>query len=240
MFAAGQFRFTRETVSLTQSHTFRAFLAALRHREWIVYAKTPFGGPEQVLAYLGRYTHWIAIANERLLDCEWRGLLPLPRLCAREQGEGDAPPGRGMDLRLPWRIPFGRSTRPVLLPAKRLSDGFCCTSSPRASSASAITGSSPTATAPNSSPPAGPRSMSRLPHRAQQKPSKRSSSESSGPIPTAAPTVVKDGSVHFAPSRPSLGPPDHRSCDGPPESCTSPLRRSGMQPPQAPLRPSAH
>ena len=42
-------------------------LASLRAREWWVYAKRPFGGPDQVLAYLGRYTHRVAISNHRLL-----------------------------------------------------------------------------------------------------------------------------------------------------------------------------
>jgi hypothetical protein len=45
-------------------------LNVLRKLEWIVYAKRPFAGPEQVLAYLGRYTHRVAIANSRLLACE--------------------------------------------------------------------------------------------------------------------------------------------------------------------------
>ncbi len=45
-------------------------LAKLRAKDWVVYAKPPFGGPEQVLAYLGCYTHRIAISNERLLACE--------------------------------------------------------------------------------------------------------------------------------------------------------------------------
>ena len=38
--------------------------------EWVVYAKRPFGGPQQVLAYLGRYTHRVAISNNRLLSME--------------------------------------------------------------------------------------------------------------------------------------------------------------------------
>jgi len=46
----------------------RQLLASLRAREWWVYAKPPFGGPEQVLAYLGRYTHRVAISNHRLLS----------------------------------------------------------------------------------------------------------------------------------------------------------------------------
>jgi len=43
-------------------------LGNLRRLNWVVYAKPPFGGPEQVLAYLGRYTHRVAIANNRLLS----------------------------------------------------------------------------------------------------------------------------------------------------------------------------
>jgi hypothetical protein len=42
------------------------YLAPLRQSEWVVYAKRPFGRPEQVLAYLGRYTHRVAISNNRL------------------------------------------------------------------------------------------------------------------------------------------------------------------------------
>ena len=42
----------------------------MRRATWIVYAKRPFGGPEQVLDYLGRYTHRVAIANHRLVACD--------------------------------------------------------------------------------------------------------------------------------------------------------------------------
>jgi hypothetical protein len=42
----------------------------LREAEWVVYAKRPFAGPEQVLDYVGRYTHRVAISNNRLLDIE--------------------------------------------------------------------------------------------------------------------------------------------------------------------------
>jgi hypothetical protein len=45
-------------------------LAALRAKPWIVYAKRPFAGPEQVLEYLGRYTHRTAISNERLVSAD--------------------------------------------------------------------------------------------------------------------------------------------------------------------------
>jgi len=46
----------------------RAFLDELRKPEWVVYAKPPFGGPEQVIAYLGRYTHRTAISEQRLIE----------------------------------------------------------------------------------------------------------------------------------------------------------------------------
>ena len=49
---------------------FRAYLAPLRKTEWVVYAKRPFAGPAQVLAYLARYTHRVAIGNSRLLDLD--------------------------------------------------------------------------------------------------------------------------------------------------------------------------
>ena len=69
-FEAGQLDFAWETTALGEPSAFRAFLTKLRAKDWVVYAKRPFGGPEQVLAYLGRYTHRIAISNERLLACE--------------------------------------------------------------------------------------------------------------------------------------------------------------------------
>lgn len=52
---------------LAEPLAFKRLLASLRAREWWVYAKPPFGGPAQVLAYLGRYTHRVAISNHRLL-----------------------------------------------------------------------------------------------------------------------------------------------------------------------------
>jgi hypothetical protein len=55
--------------AFTEPAAFARQLKALRNVEWIVYAKRPFGGPEQVLKYLARYTHRVAIANNRLLAC---------------------------------------------------------------------------------------------------------------------------------------------------------------------------
>ena len=49
-------------------HTWRDLLACVHKHDWVVYAKEPLGGPAQVLDYLGRYTHRVAISNERILD----------------------------------------------------------------------------------------------------------------------------------------------------------------------------
>jgi hypothetical protein len=69
-FEAQKLDFAGQTIPLGEPSAFGTFLAKLRAKDWVVYAKPPFGGPEQVLAYLGRYTHRIAIGNERLLDDE--------------------------------------------------------------------------------------------------------------------------------------------------------------------------
>ena len=50
--------------------TFRAWLGPLYAQDWVVYAKAPFGGPEQVLKYLARYTHRVAISNARLVSLD--------------------------------------------------------------------------------------------------------------------------------------------------------------------------
>ena len=51
---------------LADRQAFAAYLAPLRNSEWVVYSKRPFGGPNQVLRYLARYTHRVAISNRRL------------------------------------------------------------------------------------------------------------------------------------------------------------------------------
>lgn len=66
-FAAGQLGCFGELAALAESAAFARQLNKLRRVEWVVYAKPPFGGPEQVLAYLGRYTHRVAISNARLV-----------------------------------------------------------------------------------------------------------------------------------------------------------------------------
>jgi hypothetical protein len=59
---------TGELAGLAEPPGFARFLTELRTQEWVVYSKPPFAGPEQMLAYLGRDTHRVAISNERLLD----------------------------------------------------------------------------------------------------------------------------------------------------------------------------
>jgi hypothetical protein len=67
-FDAGKLQFFSSLESLTDRSSFLDYLAPLREAEWVVYAKRPFAGPEQVLDYVGRYTHRVAISNNRLLD----------------------------------------------------------------------------------------------------------------------------------------------------------------------------
>jgi putative transposase len=67
-FEAGQLRFFGDLASLATPAAFAARLRPLHTIRWVVYAKRPFGGPEQVLEYLGRYTHCVAIANSRLIS----------------------------------------------------------------------------------------------------------------------------------------------------------------------------
>jgi putative transposase/transposase-like zinc-binding protein len=60
-------KFARQIQCLNEFKAFAAFLRTLFRQHWVVYAKPAFGGPEQVIRYLGRYTHRIAISNHRLV-----------------------------------------------------------------------------------------------------------------------------------------------------------------------------
>ena len=71
---AGEIRFFGEHAELADPASFRQWLVPLRSCEWVVYAKRPFAGPEQVLAYLSRYTHRVAISNSRLIGFDDRGV----------------------------------------------------------------------------------------------------------------------------------------------------------------------
>lgn len=66
-FDEGVLRFFGDLAPLAEPEAFADHCAALHRTDWVVYAKRPFGGAEQVLAYLGRYIHRVAIANSRLV-----------------------------------------------------------------------------------------------------------------------------------------------------------------------------
>jgi hypothetical protein len=68
--AQDRLTFFGDHAALADSQAFKRFLAPLRRREWVVYAKEPFAGPEQVLRYLSRYTHRVAISNRRLIAAD--------------------------------------------------------------------------------------------------------------------------------------------------------------------------
>jgi hypothetical protein len=72
--AAGALQFFANHARLADAKAFAAYLAPLRKCEWVVYSKRPFGGPEEVLRYLARYTHRVAIANRRLIACDEKGV----------------------------------------------------------------------------------------------------------------------------------------------------------------------
>jgi hypothetical protein len=67
-FHSGRLSFCGNLAALAQPKTFAAWLRSLFRKDWVVYAKRPFGGPEYVLQYLGRYTHRVAISNHRLVS----------------------------------------------------------------------------------------------------------------------------------------------------------------------------
>jgi Putative transposase/Transposase zinc-binding domain len=69
-YVAGKLQFFNDLQHLADPQLFARYLAPLRKSKWVVYAKAPFGGPEHVLQYLGRYTHRIAISNWRILSLE--------------------------------------------------------------------------------------------------------------------------------------------------------------------------
>ena len=70
----GDLQFFGEYTGLADPATFARWLAPLRTCEWVVYAKRPFAGPKAVLEYLSRYTHRVAISNQRLVAVDERGV----------------------------------------------------------------------------------------------------------------------------------------------------------------------
>ena len=72
--AAGSLNFFGDHAGLREERAFLRLIASLRKKNWVVYAKPPFGGPEAVLAYLSRYTHRVAISNRRLISLDENGV----------------------------------------------------------------------------------------------------------------------------------------------------------------------
>jgi hypothetical protein len=71
---AGRLQFFGDHARLADKAAFEAYVRPLRKIDWVVYAKEPFAGPCQVLRYLSRYTHRIAISNRRLLSADQNGV----------------------------------------------------------------------------------------------------------------------------------------------------------------------
>jgi Putative transposase/Transposase zinc-binding domain len=72
--AGGKLQFFGNQAPLSDAKAFAAYRAPLRKSEWVVYSKRPFGGPKEVLRYLARYTHRVAISNRRLIACDAKGV----------------------------------------------------------------------------------------------------------------------------------------------------------------------
>ena len=72
--AQGRLKFFGDHSGLADRRAFKRFLAPLRKSEWVVHTKNPFAGPAQVLRYLSRYTHRVAISNRRLVSVDESGI----------------------------------------------------------------------------------------------------------------------------------------------------------------------
>jgi hypothetical protein len=72
-YQAGELQFFGKHAGLIDPQAFVAYLRPLYSKKWVVYCKRPFGGPKEVLRYLARYTHRVAISNRRLVACNEKG-----------------------------------------------------------------------------------------------------------------------------------------------------------------------
>ena len=88
---------------LADKRTFKRFIAPLRRIKWVVDCKAPFAGPEQVLRYLSRYTHRVAISNRRLVAADSEDCVPLEGLSRQRLPllEDDAAPAARVHQALP-------------------------------------------------------------------------------------------------------------------------------------------
>ena len=95
-FDRGAVHLSGSLAALAEPAAFAAWLADLRRQAWVVYCKPPFAGPDHVLAYLGRYTHRVALSNERLVALDkdrvrfrWRDDAAGDRLTIMELDAGE-------------------------------------------------------------------------------------------------------------------------------------------------------
>ena len=72
--SGGQLKFFNTHAGLADKRSFKKFLVPLRRIKWVVYSKEPFAGPQQVLRYLSRYIHRIAISNRRQVSANQNGV----------------------------------------------------------------------------------------------------------------------------------------------------------------------
>jgi hypothetical protein len=84
-YESGRLKFPGRIEALRRDSAFQKFLTDLYQREWVVYAKPPLRRPEQVMDYLGRYTHRVALSNDRLVGLEGKQLT----LRWRDSADGD-------------------------------------------------------------------------------------------------------------------------------------------------------
>jgi hypothetical protein len=73
-YQAGELQFFGKHARLIDPQAFAAYLRPLHNTKWVVYCKRPFGGPKEVLRYLARYTHRVAISNRRLIASDEKGV----------------------------------------------------------------------------------------------------------------------------------------------------------------------
>lgn len=78
-FRSGKISFASDIAALAEPQAFGRLIDTLYRQPWVVYAKRPFGGPEHVFRYLGRYTHRVAISNQRLKGLDRDGVRFLTR-----------------------------------------------------------------------------------------------------------------------------------------------------------------
>ncbi|OGT32478.1 MAG: hypothetical protein A2W28_08210 [Gammaproteobacteria bacterium RBG_16_51_14] len=94
-YAQQALHFAGKQTGLIAVAAFNDFIASLYHNDWIVYAKQPFAGPQQVLDYLGQYTHRVAITNHRLIEIKTNQV----RFYWRDRAHGNQQKSMSLDLR---------------------------------------------------------------------------------------------------------------------------------------------